>query len=493
MTKITNYAVIVLALFALIVALAAMPAYAQTYSVLYNFGTRGGDPANPFWTGNITEGWDGNLYTTATQGGVKGNGAVFRMSPEGKLYVLYDFCAQTNCTDGTVPRGGLTLGYDGNFYGTTYNGGTDNGGQGTLFRITPTRTYTVLHSFGPGLDGAFPESAPTQGDGDILYGSTQMGGTADCGTIYTLTLQGAYSVLYSFGTTSTDGCYSVASPISASDGNLYGTTNLGGTSGDGTVYRITPSGQETVIYNFDGTHGSQPWGPLVEGTDGNFYGTTLAGGTANAGVIFKVTPAGAISVLHSMNGTTDGNDVHAGLVQGTDGNFYGVAQNGGETSETLCSQTSNDQCGTLFEITPAGTFTVIYSFDGTHGFSPLVAPFQHTNGLIFGDTFYGGTGTFCIGDRGIDLCGVFYQLDANLPAYVGLTPYRGNAGRLVQFVGQGFTSATTVSFNGVAATATIVSGTHLAARVPTGATTGYVTVTTSSGTLTSNMPFVVTP
>lgn len=473
---------------------AAGTSHGQTLSVLYDLGTRALDPANPGWIGSIAQGWDGNLYSTSTAGGVAGNGTVFRVTPEGKLNVMYDFCSQPSCTDGTVPRGGLTLGYDGNFYGTTYGGGTSSG-LGTVFRITPSKVYTVLHSFGEGdSDGGNPQSAPTQGDAGVLYGATAFGG-ASCGVIYTITLPtGAYSVLYEFAATSpSDGCFPVASPIVASDGNIYGTATTGGTSNDGVVYRITPSGKETIVYNFDGVHGSQPWGPLVQGNDGNFYGTTLLGGTSNQGVIFKVTPAGAVTVLHSFNGTTDGGYVYAGLVQATDGNFYGVAQQGGNASSLCQGGPPSGTCGTLFKVTPGGDFSVIYDFDGTHGFSALVTPFQHTNGLIYGDTFYGGTGKNCLGDRGTDLCGVVYQWDDSLPAFVSLSPYRGNPGRQVEFIGQGFTSTTTVSFNGVAATPTIVSGTHLVTRVPTGATTGFVTVTTSSGTLTSNQPFTVTP
>jgi len=484
----------VLALTLLLFTIAAVAnSHAQTLSVLYNFGTRAFDPAGPGWIGSIAQGRDGNLYSTTEGGGTTNNGTVFRLTPDGKLNVMYNFCSQPSCADGTTPEGGLTLGYDGNFYGTTTNGGTNNGSIGTLFRITPSKVYTVLHVFGSiSNDGDFPISAPTQGVGDTMYGATPHGG-GSCGVIYAITLHGAYSVLYSFSGISPDGCNPEASPIVAADGNLYGTANIGGTSNNGVVYRLTPSGKETTIYSFDGIHGSEPWGPLVEGSDGNFYGTTLKGGTSNAGVIFEVTPTGTETVLHNFNGTTDGGFVYAGLVQATDGNFYGVAQQGGNTSSLCQGGPPSGTCGTLFQVTPTGAFSVIYDFDGTHGFSSLVAPFQHTNGLIYGDTSLGGTGKNCLGDRGMDLCGVFYQLDANLPGYVALSPYRGNVGRQVEFLGQGFTSATTVSFNGVLATPIIVSGTHLVTHVPSGATTGFVTVTTSSGTLTSNKQFIVTP
>jgi uncharacterized repeat protein (TIGR03803 family) len=279
------------------------------------------------------------------------------------------------------------------------------------------------------------------------------------------------------------------------DGNFYGTTAGGGTNappeGAGTVFKITPAGKLTVLYNFCSqpgcADGQSPTSPLVQGTDGNFYGTTFQGGANGFGEAFKITMGGTLTVLHSMNGTSDGYDPfagNAGLVQATDGNFYGANTAGGSLGY-----------GTLYRITPKGTFTVLYNFDGTTGWNPYVTPFQHTNGVIYGDTELGGTGNVspCIAGSANASCGVFYGWQANLPPFVSLLPYSGKVGDTIEFLGQGFTSGTTVSFNGTSAAPTVVSGTYLTAAVPKGATTGFVKVTTSGVTLKSNKKFRVTP
>jgi uncharacterized repeat protein (TIGR03803 family) len=202
-------------------------------------------------------------------------------------------------------------------------------------------------------------------------------------------------------------------------------------------------------------------------------------------VVFKITPNGTPTILHTMT-PTDGQSLFDGVVQATDGDFYGEAEMGGNTN--FCYGSG---CGTLFQVTPASDFSVLQVFAGISGMTPSPTgmfpdspPFQHTNGLLYGDTSEGGECT---------RCGVLFSWDAGLPTFVSLTPNRGEAGHFVEILGQGFTSATTVSFNGVPAPATIVSGTYLSATVPAGATTGFVTVTTSSGTLTSNRQFVVAP
>jgi uncharacterized repeat protein (TIGR03803 family) len=277
--------------------------------------------------------------------------------------------------------------------------------------------------------------------------------------------------------------------VQGRDGNFYGTTEFGGTGTAGVVFRVTPSGGLTVLYNFDGTHGRGPFSPLAEGSDGNFYGTTTMGGVVNAGVVFKITPTGSLTVLHDINGGFDGSTPVAGLVQATDGNFYGVNQFGG--SSRPCVNPVAPGCGTLFQITPAGGYSVLHNFDEVTGEQPIVTLIQHTNGLLYGDTNVGGTGKLCPGAD----CGLFYSWNGNLPPFVTLLPYRGKVGSTIEFLGQGFTSASTVSFNGVPAAVALQgnSGTYLRAMVPTGATTGFVTVTTSTGTLTSNKQFIVTP
>jgi uncharacterized repeat protein (TIGR03803 family) len=207
--------------------------------------------------------------------------------------------------------------------------------------------------------------------------------------------------------------------VQGNDGNFYGTTASGGNNASdaGVVFRITPGGKLIVIHNFDGsTHGGLPFDPLVQGSDGNFYGTTLSS-TGPTGVVFKITPSGTFSVLHTMNATTDGELPYAGLVQATDGNFYGVNSGGGSHG-----------LGTIFKISPTGSYSVLYNFDGITGSKPEVTAFQHTNGTICGDTQSGGTGNVSCS---AGTCGVFYRFSAStsLPPFISLLPYSGKVGK----------------------------------------------------------------
>jgi uncharacterized repeat protein (TIGR03803 family) len=466
-------------------------ASAQTLSVLYNFGSASGDPLNPVYIGAVAQGRDGNLYSTAENGGIDGGdgvccGAVFKITPAGTLKTLHAFSGDD---DGGTPTGGLTLGTDGNFYGTTLKGGSD--GFGTIFKITALGALTTLYSFTDGSDGGYPYAAPVEGTDGNFYGTTAEGGNANCnfgygcGTIYKITPAGQITIIHQFDLT--DGNSPTAPLVLGTDGNFYGTAYGGGAYDLGIVFKITRAGKLAVLYSFDGAHGESPLAPLIQGGDGNFYGTTNNGGSHGDGVVFKITPSGKFTLLHSMNGKTDGEEP-AGLVQATDGNLYGVNAYGGSTNSNC-----QDTCGTLFKITPTRTFSVVYNFDYTTGMAPEVAPFQHSSGLLYADTEFGGTGN--LGPCSAVTCGVFYSwANASLPAFVSLLPYSGKVGKKIEFLGQGFVKGkTTVSFNGTAATPTVVSGTYLTAAVPSGATTGFVTVTTSGVKLTSNKIFRVTP
>jgi uncharacterized repeat protein (TIGR03803 family) len=467
---------------ALFVGAANIAIHAQTFSVLYNFGTNAGDPYQPTYSGIVAQGRDGNLYSTAPLGGVNNLGAVFKISPTGALTVLYSFGG----SDGENPAG-LTLGTDGNFYGATAEGGTL--GYGTVFKITPRGSLTVLHDFANGSDGAQPFAPPIEGADGNFYGTTY---GAVChvgclGTIYKITSSGKLTALHSFcsQTGCPDGYGPVAPLVLGTDGNFYGTTEFGGTSDYGVVFKITPAGKLTVLFNFDRRHGAYPVGPLVQGSDGNFYGTTIGGGktAVRQGEVFRITPKGGLTVLYSMEGASDGGNPYAGLVQATDGNFYGANVYGGNSSNC-----GDNGCGTNFQISPKGELTVLHNFDLATGSAPYVTPFQHTNGIIYGDTQLGGTG-----DVGCatGTCGVFYSWSAGLPAFVSLLPYAGKAGRTIEFLGQGFTGTTAVAFNGTPAKFKVASDTYLTATVPNGATVGFVTVTTPGGTLKSNKKFRV--
>jgi uncharacterized repeat protein (TIGR03803 family) len=458
----------------LMLTLVAAPisAHAQTFSVLYNFGTNTGDPATPYVSGVIAQGRDGKLYSTTDFGGDNGglqDGAMFSIAPSGALTVPYSFPLPFE-----EAVSGLTLGTDGNFYGTTTQGG---GGFGTVFKITPTGTLTVLHTF-TDSDGSTPFAPPIQGTDGNFYGATTYGGANTLGAIYKITPAGTFTSLYSFD--STHGANPFGQLVQGTDGNFYGTASAGGPNPSlGVVYKITPAGRLTVIYYFDVTHGYQPEGPLVQGSDGSFYGTANGGGTIGNGVIFKITSTGTLTVLHNVNAATDGSTTYGALVQATDGNFYGTTNAGGSLGS-----------GTIFKISPISpyTYTVVYNFDGTTGADPYAGLVQHTNGILYGDTNTGGTGTLWC-----NLCGTFYSLNIGAAPFLSPVSTSGKVGNTIEILGQGFTGTTGVSFNGKAAIFKVWSRTYLTASVPSGATTGFITVVTPGGTLKSNRQFRVKP
>jgi len=446
--------------FAVLLGALATTVQAQTYSVVYNFGDIVLDAVGPQYSGIIAQGRDGNLYTTTPYGGQNGVGAVVKITPTGQETVLYSF----NVTDSNeeYPFSGLTLGIDGNLYGTTSGAQNTNGGK--IFRITPAGVLTFLHTFAVG-EGFYPFAPPIQGTDGNLYGTTAFGGTNGCGTLYKLTASGQFTTIYSFD--HANGSFPYAPLIQGTDGNFYGTAWEGGESGFGTVFRITTQGKVSKLHSFDYYSGAYPYAPLVQGKDGNLYGTTDQGGDNDYGTIFKVSTKGKFTLLHSMS-ATDGQYPSGGLVQSIEGNLYGAAY--GEP-------------GTIYRITPRGNFSVIHNFDITHGSHPEVTVVQHTTGILYGDTFNGGSHGY----------GTFYSLNANLAPFAALVPTSGKVGRSIGILGQGFTGTTAVSFNGTSAQFTVSADTFLTVTVPDGATTGVVTVTTPGGNLTSKQLFQVTP
>jgi uncharacterized repeat protein (TIGR03803 family) len=466
----------------LLVAAATTMAQAPTYSVLYNLASHTGDPWYPQWIGLFAQGRDGNLYSTSQAGDLLNGqryGTVFQLTPAGSVTVLHSF------TVGGRPNGGLTLGTDGSLYGTSVQ---DNGlgglGYGTVFKITTSGQFTVLHNFNVNTDGLTPLAAPIQGTDGNFYGTTAYGQFAKPGGVYKMTPSGKLTVLYTFSG-SAGGLRGPVALILGTDGNFYGTTRGGGqrcNGGCGGIYKITPAGKLTVLHTFNGTtEGYYPVGAIIQASDGNFYGTTLVGGPGSFGVIYKMTPAGKLTVIHDFYENDGlGLSPHAGLVQATDGKFYGAAG----------SLSTAD--GVLFQITSTGTYSIVHGFNRTDGREPQVSLFQHTNGTLYGDTSTGGGGTLCPNGAG---CGVLYSLSMGLGSFVSFLPPQssGKVGKTIEFLGQGFNGTTKVSFHGVSATFTVVSGTYLTAVVPAGATTGFVTVATPGRTLTSNKVFRVTP
>jgi len=342
----------------------------------------------------LVQGGDGNFYGTTYGGGMNNNGTVFRISPGGSYTSLYSFVGSP--TGGGHPQAGLVQGSDSNFYGTTYLGGSVN--SGTVFRISPSGTYTTLYSFvGYPTDGNGPLGELVQGTDANFYGTTYYGGTnsCSCGTVFRISPSGTYTSLYSFGSSAIDGASPEAGLVQGSDGNFYGTTSVGGTStncgptGCGTMFRISPSGSYTSLYSFGNytNDGAAPAG-LVQGSDGNFYGTTYLGGLitlcANGcGMVFRINPSGSETNLYSFVGSpNDGQEPAAGLVQGSDGNFYGTTLEGGAASS-----------GTVFRISSSGSYSNLYSFKGNSndGGWPIDLPVQGINGNFYGTTQFGGT------------------------------------------------------------------------------------------------------
>jgi len=353
-------------------------------TTLYSLAGGSGDGATP-WAG-LLQGSDGNFYGTTADAGASGYGTIFRVTASGAESLLYSFGGGTS--DGATPLGALIQGNDGNFYGTTNIGGS--GGYGTVFVITPSGTESVLYSFAGGSsDGANPWAGLTQGSDGNFYGTTTAGGANGEGTVFMITPSGAETVLYSFAGGSGDGAAPYGTLIQGSDGNFYGTTYSGGTSNLGTVFKITASGAETIVYSFAGgsSDGAHPWAGLVQGNDGNLYGTTLYGGPFGEGSLFRLTPSGTETVLHFFAGAGgDGAAPVASLLQASDGNFYGTTYTGGTTNQ-----------GTVFQLTLGGTETILYSFGAAgvgDGALPPGALIQGSDGNLYGTAQTGGADTF---------------------------------------------------------------------------------------------------
>jgi uncharacterized repeat protein (TIGR03803 family) len=345
----------------------------SNFNLLYSFAGGSSDGADPYHT--LIQASDGNFYGTTLDGGTSSGGTIFEITPSGTETLFYSFAS--------MPWAGLIQGSDGNFYGTTASGGTS--GRGTVFKITPSGgTETVLYSFPAG--SSEPYTGLIQGIDGNFYGTTGANGTSDDGMVFKITPSGAESVLHVFPKTGSDGEIPYAGLIQGSDGNFYGTTYFGGSNGLGTVFKVTPSGTETVLYSFAGgsSDGEHPYAGVIQGSDGNFYGTTYQGGASGFGTVYKITSSGTETVLYAFaGGSSDGATPEAGLIQGSDGNFYGNTYLGG---------TSN--LGTVFKLTPNGTETVLHAFAGgsSDGANPSANLVQGSDGNLYGSTDAGGIG-----------------------------------------------------------------------------------------------------
>jgi uncharacterized repeat protein (TIGR03803 family) len=456
----------------------AVRAQAQTVTYLAKFG--GNNGSEPF--GSVVQATDGNFYGTTALGG-NGNGNVFRMTPGGKITSLYNFCSQTNCTDGSLPDTTPILGSDGNLYGVTLTGGHMGekfGNNGVFYRLTLGGQLTVLHDFclvDECPDGANPPGIMQASDGNF-YG---VAATNDHSIIFKITPSGKFTTIHTFCSQANcvDGDGANAPPIQGRDGNFYGTTDAGGTEGGGVFYELTAAGSYQVLHNFCNpseqcAEGSLP-NNIVQDAKGNFFGTTIG-----AAAIFEFTSTGEYKVLD--NPVLPGNPGELQpITLASDGNLYATSGGGSP-------QDGSDGMGTIFEISPTGKFTPLFVFCGCGtppgGYSPEGQLFQGTDGNFYGTTMLGG--------KSIEKFGTVFKLSKGLSPFVSTVPTAGKVGKQVIILGNHLNGTTGVTFNGVQANFTVKSDTYIQATVPAGASTGTVSVITPSGTLKSNPQFVIT-
>jgi uncharacterized repeat protein (TIGR03803 family) len=388
---------------------------AQILQTLHSFANTNG--ANP--DAALTLGNDGNFYGTTYYGGCNYSGTVFQVTASGTLTTLASF----NSTNGANPSAALTLGSDGNFYGTTRHGGMVNSqnpsGMGTIFKVTTNGLLTTLACFNE-TNGTQPEAGLTLGNDGNFYGTTVYGGMTNAslslgyGTVFKVTTNGVLTTLAMFRRT--NGYGPAAGLTTGSDGRFYGTTS-GGSNGHttGTLFRITTNGTLQTLFFFGGTNGSRP-NALTMGVDGILYGTTQSGGSHGHGTMFKVTTNGGFSTVVSF----DTNRAHT-LTLGNDGNFYGVgsgvvkAENNGTITKLASFDSTNGSspssltlgndgnfygtassggsggAGTVFRVTTNGVLTTLVSFDRPNAANPNFLT-RGNDENFYGTTRCGGSG-----------------------------------------------------------------------------------------------------
>ena len=376
--SVRDYLVLFSAIVFILLNATSQQAHSQTETILYAFGTQAKDGDWP-WSGVVMDG-KGNLYGTTELGGASGMGTVFEIDTAGNETVLHSFGSSG---DGSHPYGSLLLDKKHNLYGTTTQGGAF--GLGTVFRIDRKGNESVLYSFGSqSPDGANPYADLIMDLPGNLYGTTGGGGAFGKGTVFELTASGQEIVLYSFGTQSGDGAAPECGLVRDTKGNLFGTTNAGGVYGQGTVFELTANGTEIVLHSFAGgsKDGSNPWAGPVMDKKGNLYGTAGGGGSHGLGIVYKVTPAGKKETVFYNFGSQsgDGQNPYAGLVMDKKGNFYGTTVVGGGF-------------GTVYTLTPAGQLTKLYTFqnqsgDGMFPYGRILR--DRRSGNLYGTTLSGG-------------------------------------------------------------------------------------------------------
>lgn len=337
---------------------------------LYTF-TGGSDGGSPY---GVIRDSKGNLYGITFAGGASNLGTVYKLDKTGKETVLYSF---KGSPDGEHPSGSLLMDKAGNLYGANYEGGAN--GFGSIFKVDASGNESILYSFTSGTDGEYPGGPVIDDASGNLYGTTGYGGASGNGTVFRISPSGKEKILHNF--TGKDGQYPFGALLRDSAGNFYGTTSMGGKYGDGTVYTMSAKGKVTVLHHFaNGDDGENPYAGVVRDKAGNLYGTTYSGGAGcygfGCGIVFKVTPKGKETVLHAF-GDTDGHYPDFGtLLMDASGNLYGTTYAGG-----------TDDSGTVFEVSSSGTETVLYNFTGGNdeGF-PVSGIIQDKAGNLYSTT-----------------------------------------------------------------------------------------------------------
>ena len=351
----------------LLFLIAAAAAAGQTFSTLWTFSGNYVYGSEAY----LVQSTDGNFYGTTNDGGLHGVGTFFKITPAGVLTDLYNF--GSTATDGINPSP-VVQGPDGNFYGTAQGA---NGGPGSVFQMTPGGTLTTIYTFSLAtLDGANPEGLILGANGNF-YGMTNTGGGEGGGTIYQITTAGVVTTLYSFSQTQTGPGLS-GTLVQGLDGNFYGTMTGGGQNFKGSVFKLTPAGVFSVLYSFGPmSSNAGPPGTLIQGSDGNFYGTTNPGDSVS-GTVYRITPQGALLTLYNFAAQPGNGANPTALIQASDGNFYGLTAAGGSADS-----------GTIFRLTGSGSLTTLYDFGETNG-ADGIDLLQGANGSLYGTTNAGG-------------------------------------------------------------------------------------------------------
>jgi uncharacterized repeat protein (TIGR03803 family) len=394
-----------------------------------------------------------------------------------------------------MPFSALVPDGKGNLYFTTFEANNfTTSCCGLIYKISTNGVFSVVYTFTGGADGAGPLGVVFDKNGNlygIAEGGLQSGGRCGCGVVYKLDTTGHFTTLYTF-TGGTDGANPVGSLVLDSAGNLYGATLRGGNLSDcgpigcGVIFKVDPSGNETVLHTFTGgADGARPNGFLLLDPKGNLYGTATSGGypkcnnpggfeAPGCGVVFKLTPSGTEKVLATFSGRNGANPV-AGLLADSAFNLFGTTEFGGA---------SND--GTVFELNKNGV-TLLHTFSlYVDGQAPEAGVIRDAQGNLYGTTW--GSIMF-----GCELnCGSVFKLVAP-PEITKFSPTSGAIGSTVSISGVSLSQSTAVTFNGVAAAFTVNADRLVTATVPAGATTGAIAITSPGGTATSSTNFTVTP